>query len=119
MLGFFRLFRTVQLNRLVGVVFKEIEMTNSWRITKIIFLYFLLIHWSSCLFYMVEEFQPRGDRWVDTLERNSVESNATFAADYSTVTYHAFLMLVGENIEPDTSAERWYGLCGALTTSIL
>ena len=80
---------------------------QAWKIIRLLMIMFLAAHWAGCLFFFMCELQDNGidEPWCNA---NEDVVNAEGGTRFLVAFHTAFLMLVGENIDPTTNWEYFY-----------
>ena len=107
----FKLLKCTRLLRLAKVAkfldfvkfLEKSEYANMYRIFKLFATFMLMVHLTACFFWIIIDGQKTGDdaqvKWNSRFEDSSRFSQ------YSVSVYYSLLMLVGENIGPNTTTE--------------
>lgn len=116
--------RALKLPRLLrlGKVFKYLnrfKYAQAWKIIRLLMIMIISAHWTGCLYFFLCEVQSQegdGGPWCNVQDdvRGGTGSERLLIAFHT-----AFLMLIGENIEPTTSSEYAYTAAAMLIGQII
>ena len=120
------LFKMLKLPRLlrIGRLFKNIELLESLlsagRIIKLLLLYLYISHLFGCfLYFLCSSAQEPTQTWTWAHGVHSSMSGVPTWIRYTQCGYGAFLMLIGENIEPGPGGEQVFAICVMLVGACL
>ncbi len=108
---FFKLLKCIRLLRLAKVAkfldvvkfLEKSEYANMYRIFKLFATFLLMLHLTACFFWIIIDGQITDDD--GQLKWNSRFEDSSRFTQYSVSIYYSLLMLVGENISPNTTTE--------------
>ena len=110
-----QMFKILKVPRLlrVGRLFKMLELNeelvSAGRILKLLMLYLYASHLFGCFFYFVSASSSNTPAsWVWREKISVYHAENTRVQKYIKVVLAAFLMLIGENIEPNSTGEQLY-----------
>ena len=123
-LKLFKLPRLLRLGRLLKFL-ARFKYAGAVKILKFVFLLILVAHWTGCFFFFIMQIE---DEWGHStwLEHNVGHINRdgdAIISKYLTLLYTGFLMLIGEGMDMETDAEKFYGslvvLVGTIVTAVI
>ena len=123
LLRLLKLPRLLRLGRLLKFL-ARFKYAGAMKIVKFILLLILVGHWTGCVFFFILnlENQYGYDTWMETNVGLIVDGD-DIGARYLNMLYTAFLMLIGEGMDMETSLERAYGalvvLIGTIVTAVI
>ncbi|GMH39832.1 hypothetical protein BSKO_07736 [Bryopsis sp. KO-2023] len=99
LLAFLKTPRLLRLGRLMRF-FDRMKNANVFRIVRLILLMCLIAHWIACTWRMLYIFSPAHIHW------RLFDDDESIATQYMETYYRSFLLMVGDNVEPNNNVER-------------
>jgi hypothetical protein len=116
------LLRLLKMPRLlrIGRLFKylnEFKYAAAWRVIKLVVMLMFVSHWIACLYNMVcrLEFDSNLEVW----EPFTDYLTSSFGEQYMFALLTAFSVLIGEGIDPQSTAEQAFIFCAAVLGAVL
>ena len=123
LLRLLKLPRLLRLGRLLKFL-ERFKYAGAMKIFKFIMLLVLVGHWTGCVFFFLLNLENEYgyNTWMETNVGLIVEGE-NISGRYLNMLYTAFLMLIGEGMDMETSLERAYGtlvvLIGTIVTAVI
>ena len=123
LLRLLKLPRLLRLGRLLKFL-ARFKYAGAMKIVKFIMLLVLVGHWTGCVFFFLLNLENEYgyNTWMETNVGLIVEGE-NISGRYLNMLYTAFLMLIGEGMDMETSLERAYGslvvLIGTIVTAVI
>ena len=123
LLRLLKLPRLLRLGRLLKFL-ARFKYAGAMKILKFILLLILVGHWTGCVFFFLLnlENQYGYNTWMET-NVGLIVDGEDIRGRYLSMLYTAFLMLIGEGMDMETSLERAYGtvvvLIGTIVTAVI
>jgi hypothetical protein len=103
---------------------------NSWSLIRLVLIFCLCIHWISCFWFRASVAQSDGEDEIESwVESQRQYKNGPYLDEvgpwiqYTSAVYVGILLMVGENIEPQTNGEKYTALFllifGSLFTAVI
>lgn len=89
--------RLLRLGRLLRFL-EKMKNANIFRIVRLMLLMCLIAHWTACIWHLLLIYNP-------DLEF-SIPRSESLADEYLACFYGSFLLMVGDNINPENNIER-------------
>ena len=123
LLRLLKLPRLLRLGRLLKFL-ARFKYAGAMKILKFVLLLILVGHWTGCVFFFILNLENQFgyDTWMETNVGLIVDGD-NIGDRYLNMLYTAFLMLIGEGMDMETSLERAFGalvvLIGTIVTAVI
>ena len=123
LLRLLKLPRLLRLGRLLKFL-ARFKYAGAMKILKFVLLLILVGHWTGCVFFFILNLENQFgyNTWMETNVGLIVDGD-DIRGRYLNMLYTAFLMLIGEGMDMETSLERAFGalvvLIGTIVTAVI